>query len=152
MATMLLGGIWHGASWMFVIWGLMHGLFLVLQKAFAPLTKNISMPVSQFFTLFLIALAWTPFRAKSLDDTFNIIKAAFSFNSFAFSSPELVPTSWIFIGFSLLVGAQTWSKNMSFEQAWNCIPFYLRCAALAFVWFLLLLDTGPTRAFIYYQF
>lgn len=76
MAVMFLGGLWHGASWNFVIWGVLHGAYLAIHKLFAdkfPLqSKNflksrtdkiIAILITQFF----VFLAWIPFRVKDFD-------------------------------------------------------------------------------------
>lgn len=68
MLTMLLGGLWHGAGWQFVVWGGIHGLMLVLthswrQWAMPALPRGIALGL----TVFSVMLAWIPFRASSLD-------------------------------------------------------------------------------------
>jgi len=73
MITMLLGGLWHGASWTFVVWGGLHGLLLVVQRPFtrrqADVTDSISaLDVLRIVVLFhLVCLLWVFFRADSFD-------------------------------------------------------------------------------------
>lgn len=79
MLTMLLGGLWHGASWTFVVWGGLHGLYLSLHKYWLDLKGNsikstassamnaIVFPLKVIFTFHLVALTWIFFRAKSFD-------------------------------------------------------------------------------------
>lgn len=71
MLTMGLGGLWHGAHVNFILWGALHGLFLIAQHAIAPLThfkfpKMMLIPV--IFSL--TTLTWVPFRAQAIDDVF----------------------------------------------------------------------------------
>ena len=62
MATMLLCGLWHGAAWRFVIWGGMHGLYLVAHRH-CPF--NLPRVLAQSLTLLAVIVAWVPFRATS---------------------------------------------------------------------------------------
>ena len=81
MGTMLLGGLWHGASWNFVLWGFMHGLLLIIHRAFKdtkPIVKifekipRISSFLSWISTQYFIFMAWLVFR---LEDTSLLILA-----------------------------------------------------------------------------
>ena len=77
MTVMIIGGIWHGASWNFVIWGGLHGIYLVIQKSiskrFPGLKKNQFLKtrfgkiLSIIFMQFFIFLAWIPFRVRDTD-------------------------------------------------------------------------------------
>jgi D-alanyl-lipoteichoic acid acyltransferase DltB (MBOAT superfamily) len=78
-ATMLLGGLWHGAAWTFVIWGALHGLYLVVERlsttrprdssAMGPLERLIRTAI----TLHLVCFAWIFFRAESFEQAFGIV-------------------------------------------------------------------------------
>jgi D-alanyl-lipoteichoic acid acyltransferase DltB (MBOAT superfamily) len=77
--TMLLGGLWHGASWNFVIWGGLHGLYLSLERI---ITKHLPWWNSEFFamrvlrvviTFNLVCLAWVFFRARDLERATTIL-------------------------------------------------------------------------------
>lgn len=65
MATMLLGGLWHGASWNFVLWGGLHGAGLAFQKWCATRFPRVSLPapLAHALTLLFVILLWVPFRA-----------------------------------------------------------------------------------------
>ena len=81
MLTMLLGGLWHGASWNFVLWGGLHGAGLCVHKLYQNgLGKRIELPsiVSWVMTLGFVALCWIPFRATGLADTALFIRGMFS--------------------------------------------------------------------------
>jgi alginate O-acetyltransferase complex protein AlgI len=82
--TMLLGGLWHGASWNFVIWGGLHGSYLTIHKILGGSNKTYPFSFNSFklgfksffnilFTYILVLLTWLPFRSKSLEDTMNFI-------------------------------------------------------------------------------
>ncbi|RPJ71174.1 MAG: MBOAT family protein [Acidobacteria bacterium] len=80
LVTMLLGGLWHGAAWMFVAWGALHGVFLVSSYASKGWRKRAARTVGLtgrarlhhalqvFVTFNLVALAWIPFRATSFEN------------------------------------------------------------------------------------
>jgi D-alanyl-lipoteichoic acid acyltransferase DltB (MBOAT superfamily) len=66
MITMVLGGLWHGAAWGFVLWGFIHGSALVIENVFRG---RVSPPawLKWFLTFHLVVLAWIPFRAPDLN-------------------------------------------------------------------------------------
>jgi alginate O-acetyltransferase complex protein AlgI len=63
--TMLLGGLWHGASWTFVAWGAYHGLLLALEKYFQATLAKIPRLMTQIVTFLLVTVGWVPFRSES---------------------------------------------------------------------------------------
>jgi len=84
-AVMLLGGLWHGANWTFVLWGGIHGLLLMLNQAWSRLTMSRppslwilrSSRVSTLATFLAVTLAWIPFRAESLVQARDMAAALF---------------------------------------------------------------------------
>ncbi|WP_420599249.1 MBOAT family O-acyltransferase [Neptuniibacter sp.] len=81
--TFLLGGIWHGAGFTFILWGALHGAYLVINKLYQ---KYINLPlgiVAIFITFMAVHLAWIPFRAEGLADTLTVFKAI--------STPTMLP-------------------------------------------------------------
>ncbi|WP_229731276.1 MBOAT family O-acyltransferase [Hyunsoonleella pacifica] len=68
LITMLLGGLWHGSSWNFVIWGAIHGLLLSLEKRFNLIPKKYTL-LKNLFIFSLVSLVWIFFRALSFDDS-----------------------------------------------------------------------------------
>jgi alginate O-acetyltransferase complex protein AlgI len=74
--TFLVSGIWHGANWTFIVWGMLHGLFQVIEKAL-HLQKSESTGLIKgfriFITFLLVNLAWMFFRMPTLSDAFGII-------------------------------------------------------------------------------
>jgi alginate O-acetyltransferase complex protein AlgI len=65
---MLLGGLWHGAAWTFVVWGAVHGALLVAERAHgkAALWRRLPRQARVAVTFLLVTLAWVPFRAPDL--------------------------------------------------------------------------------------
>jgi alginate O-acetyltransferase complex protein AlgI len=83
MTTMLLAGLWHGAAWNFVLWGGLHGSFLVAHKQyrrwFGPLPAYVAQPL----TLFVVVLAWVPFRASSTAGAWAVLSGMAGCNGIA---------------------------------------------------------------------
>jgi D-alanyl-lipoteichoic acid acyltransferase DltB (MBOAT superfamily) len=83
IATMLLAGLWHGAAWNFVIWGGLHGLFLVIHTQYRRLLPPMPGGLAHALTLLAVILAWVPFRAASLSSTLVILRGMAGFNGIA---------------------------------------------------------------------
>jgi alginate O-acetyltransferase complex protein AlgI len=86
MLTMLLGGLWHGAAWNFVIWGGIHGVGLMInhfwRNAAQPRNWTIPIPLAWAITFAFVVLAWIPFRAASLEATISLWKGMIGINGF----------------------------------------------------------------------
>lgn len=83
IATMLLGGLWHGASWTFVLWGALHGLYLVINHGWRRLTSTEKESsgwraiAGVGVTFFVVVVAWVPFRAPDFSATVRMWKGMF---------------------------------------------------------------------------
>jgi len=74
--TMLLGGLWHGANWTFLIWGAWHGLVLALEKALGLDTSGLRFsPLRWLFCLLLVMLGWVVFRAENVTQALILYRA-----------------------------------------------------------------------------
>lgn len=92
MTTMLLGGLWHGAAWTFVIWGGLHGAYLTVNHLFNSVIKGSgleaavgSLPGRVFgwaVTFFAVCVAWIYFRAESLEAANNVLAGFLGMNGF----------------------------------------------------------------------
>ncbi len=90
MITMLLAGLWHGAGWTFVIWGGLHGIYIIINHAWKTLTshyqfsaKNFSFltrNISWLITFISVVIGWVFFRANNLMSALYMLKAMFGFN------------------------------------------------------------------------
>jgi alginate O-acetyltransferase complex protein AlgI len=85
LIVFLLSGIWHGANWTFLVWGVLHGLYLVveneLNSRFPSIQKNnglVATLCKRVFVFILVSLAWVFFRAQHVSEAFYIIKNLFS--------------------------------------------------------------------------
>ena len=74
----VLCGIWHGASWVFLIWGIYHGFFLVIERlGLGKILKTLPIPINNIYTLVIVVIGWVFFRAESLTQATSIIKKMF---------------------------------------------------------------------------
>ncbi len=73
MTTFIIGGLWHGAGWTFVFWGFLHGMALVINKAWSGLGFKLWTWLSWIITFNFINIAWVFFRAKTWDDATKVI-------------------------------------------------------------------------------
>ncbi|MCU0429551.1 MAG: MBOAT family protein [Cytophagaceae bacterium] len=76
----LLSGLWHGASWNFIAWGLFHGTFLVLERAFLhTLYQKLGAFIRVFLTFFIISIGWVIFRSEDMVQAIGYIERLFAF-------------------------------------------------------------------------
>jgi alginate O-acetyltransferase complex protein AlgI len=94
-----LCGLWHGAAWTFVVWGLLHGLFLVLERlGLGRILAALPRPVGWCYTLLMVMIGWLFFRADSLSSALSMLQAmaglgagqATPFAASWYLTPELV--------------------------------------------------------------
>ena len=72
----LLCGLWHGASWNFVVWGVYHGCFLVLERiGFGAILEKSPRPVRHLYALAVVAVGWVFFRAETMGQAFDFLSA-----------------------------------------------------------------------------
>ena len=161
--TMVLGGLWHGASWLFVIWGAWHGVLLIVHKVYRrifPVAKDdrpgiICHVFHVLLTFHVVAAGWIFFRSPSLDVAGQIFTQIFT--NFR---PEAIPTfvsgyTVIFValivGYLLHFAPHRWSQWLQRELSWS--PLVVKAAILALVlFFVLQVRSSELVPFIYSQF
>ncbi|MDP7062557.1 MAG: MBOAT family O-acyltransferase [Planctomycetota bacterium] len=153
--TMLLGGLWHGASWNFVIWGGLHGLALALQRSWergfgVRLPDNLLRRlISSAFTLWFVCLCWILFRATDFSTAWEILRAFTVFHS---DGEQSLSTSW-WIYFVLLYVAHRLASHLQQGKAIEKVPtpvFAFGLGVLAALSFAFMRVDHPP--FIYFQF
>ena len=93
----LLTGIWHGAAWQFIVWGLYHGLFMFIERlGFGKLLKRIPKAIGHIYALVVVIVGWVFFRADNISIAINYIRNmfAFKFENFAVESVVLKLNTW----------------------------------------------------------
>jgi alginate O-acetyltransferase complex protein AlgI len=170
IGVFFLTGLWHGANWTFIIWGLFHGFFLLAERLFLDkLLERTWKPLANLYTLLVVMFAWVLFRNPYLGTTLNYWKAMFDFNLtkdqitlflgfmntelyFAFGIAVLGSFGFFnFIGDHLtkaLVRDGSDSKVLALSYHVLSTLFY----AIIFILSALYLISGTYNPFIYYQF
>lgn len=159
MLTMLLGGLWHGASWNFLIWGLYHGVLLVLYRLwtdFKPAHINHSPHwtaalVSGVAMFHLTCVGWLFFRATSLGQILNFLTQMFTNFEFGHDAAAMVFPVVFFPG--ILWALELWLRNSDdprLRPGWNWGLGPLTISTLIFS--IIFLGAGAGRQFIYFQF
>ena len=100
MIVYLVSGIWHGANWTFIFWGICHGLFCVITRHFNDRFKALHPALNWIITFSFVSLTWVFFRADSMSDAFLMVQKLFSAD-FGSINPELVSSimtaEWTFL-------------------------------------------------------
>ncbi len=155
MLTMLIGGLWHGASWTFVVWGGLHGLYLVGERIAkraageAPVWKTTPARVFlALLTFVLVCIAWVFFRATSFAQAFRIVGAMFG----AGAGAVHLEYAAVLVPIGLLLAIHWSLRDTTLETAVERTAWPLRVIALSAMILCLVLFPGIDRAFIYFQF
>ena len=152
----LICGLWHGASWTFVVWGAFHGTFLVLERT--PLGRALAAlprPVQHLYTLLVVLIGWVFFRAENLPAAFIFLKAMAGAGSGTGPAVAEIVDSFtaLLIGVSLIgasgVPAQVGSWALT-RPALNVA--FAAATALTFLVAQALLLNGSYNPFIYFRF
>ena len=163
MITMLLGGLWHGAAWNFVFWGLLHGIYLSGHRLVARDNKPASMSLGPsphwagdilkiFFTFHLVALTWVCFRSPDLTSALIYLRGLWEFHEFSGLSGAVIFAG--FLMFSLDV-AQTWSGSHTWlADGWGIRPVRYAVGQLLLISVLAaaIAHVQIVTPFIYFQF
>jgi alginate O-acetyltransferase complex protein AlgI len=83
LITMLLGGLWHGAAWRFMLWGGLHGVYLVIDHQWRKLGWRLPRALAHALTLFAVLMAWVPFRAEGMVASLSMYRGLFGLNGIA---------------------------------------------------------------------
>ena len=157
----LLSGLWHGASWNFIIWGGYHGFFLVSERLFLNrFYSKIGRIPSTVITFFVAILGWVVFRAETLPEAMNFYTALFSFGE-GFYIPTVSQEFKITMAIALIfsfVAMVPWAEkiqNTLFTQAKSSLLLVAVKTILAIVllvFSLSMITASGFNPFIYFRF
>lgn len=163
LITMLLGGLWHGASLNFIIWGGMHGLALVFHKLILTIRgkskseepKGIFRIGGIILTFHFVCLTWVFFRNSSIENSINMLSQIFTdFRPQVFL--QLIEAYWqvfllIIIGYLLHFTPR--STENAFKNSITIAPFIVKAALLVGLIFIVIqIKSSDIQPFIYFQF
>jgi D-alanyl-lipoteichoic acid acyltransferase DltB (MBOAT superfamily) len=147
MITMLLGGLWHGANWTFVVWGGLHGLFLAVERAIGGRVAP-----GRIVTFHLVCGTWIFFRAPSLDGA-RAIFAGLARGQLWVTPAHVAPMLAVIALIALYWMAVPLGRRLLSLQLADSWPHQLGWVAAVSLFVLTLMALGASsRAFIYFQF
>jgi D-alanyl-lipoteichoic acid acyltransferase DltB (MBOAT superfamily) len=157
--VMFLGGLWHGAAWTFVVWGLLHGFYLVIEHVLRAFLGNKTWTDSLAMKILLglityaaVCLAWVFFRANDFATATRMLRGMFG--GHAHGDAILATREMLQIGIvTFFMILSHWSlREISLEQAVERLPRWLVTAVWAVMVCAIILTQGSSNAFIYFQF
>jgi len=149
-ATMAIGGLWHGAGFTFILWGLMHGIYLIINNIWLKQKFRLNVKVAIVVTFFCVFISWVPFRAINMDQTFLIWQGLF-FN-YSFHAPVLYPSLKIPL-LTILIGSVVVFLGINSNSFPLKIYKKRRYAIVLSVMLLLsIVSMSGIQEFIYFQF
>jgi len=157
MGTMLLGGLWHGASWTFVVWGGLHGLYLSIERFLRSRYARYAPGPAMLFafgvlTYLLINITWVFFRAKDFSKAWSVLRGMAGAN--AGTTPILDTFSLLSVALIVtgIVGTHWLMRRRTLESVLAARSPALIAAAWGFMAFCVVIAQGKGNAFIYFQF
>ena len=159
LIVFLLTGIWHGANYTFIVWGVAYGVFLLLEKLFLGklLEKNKFKPLNVLYTLFIVVLLWVFFQAENLSSAWQTITVMFSFRSGTYPMFQAISLQqWLVMALGILFCGP---MQLLFTPLWKKIKDktatiwvdYIFQFCLYFICINLLINSS-FNPFIYFQF
>lgn len=155
-----LTGLWHGASWNFVIWGIMFGVLLILEKAFLlKWLEKIPQIFSRLYVLIIVLISWIIFDAASMGEITSRLGIMFGFSNVPFINSEAIYYIKSYLGIFVmgLIGATPVVKllvekikNTKFEKVLNILEPVTHVALLILVTAYLV--DGSFNPFLYFRF
>jgi D-alanyl-lipoteichoic acid acyltransferase DltB (MBOAT superfamily) len=162
LITMLLGGLWHGAGWNFIIWGFLHGIYLTIHKIIL-LDKSIIFKINSFFnkpitiikiitTNILVLITWLFFRVNNINDITLFFQKLIHWQPSEFT-PRIIVILLTYFSATLLLDSLEYNSNshlyiLSIKR--TAIQWGIMCGIL-FICLVFMFQTKP-NPFIYFQF
>ncbi|MDD4817420.1 MAG: MBOAT family protein [Victivallaceae bacterium] len=154
--VMLLGGLWHGASWNFLIWGGIHGGYLAFERAQGKesIYRKFPKPLQIAITFFIVLIAWVFFRADTLPDAWRYLGSMFGWTAVTGSGSVmrgLVYNPYYLMNF-ILAAVVVWALPQSWDFTKKLSWSKLVWCVLVFLIALAALTTQSYNPFIYFIF
>lgn len=153
--TMLLSGIWHGANYTFIIWALLHSLFLIAERHFKWNVKLSKLRFIAICMVFLqVTIAWVFFRASSLAQAGTIVKTLFAFKPSDLSFFNTYSNELLFLYLALIIEVFIYfrKENRTFLSAYRKHQPAIDIALVSFSILMIIFFRGEGQQFIYFQF
>ena len=155
-----LTGLWHGANWTFIVWGLMYFVLLVIEKLTGFYQKDktiISKILLSIYTLFFVIMGWVVFRAESMTDAINYIQTMFGFGASSFVDPLFLQclqqlSVWLVIGILLSTPIVPYLKKKLPQNNMVLDILYIVFMVVIFVIATSSIVSSSYNPFIYFNF
>jgi alginate O-acetyltransferase complex protein AlgI len=154
--TMLIGGLWHGAAWTFVVWGGLHGLYLIIERLLRPVLVKLA-PYSPMrflgyaVTLLCVMVAWIFFRAANFESAWSIIEQLGAVSSLSWAA--IAPAAKLCVcTFAALIVCHHLQRRYDLLARLQSAPKAVLIVLISTLIHLIVLSPGNSRAFIYFQF
>jgi alginate O-acetyltransferase complex protein AlgI len=147
MITMLLGGLWHGASWQFVAWGAYHGVLLCAYRGFGRYWDPLPQWLQRLGTFILVVVGWTFFRAVRWGDALALLE-----RMFVPTEGRLITGAFALVTMLLLAGAIAHLAPNTFSLSHRWRPAAAVGLAGLLILALLRMQGGAASPFLYFQF
>jgi D-alanyl-lipoteichoic acid acyltransferase DltB (MBOAT superfamily) len=146
----LIGGLWHGAAWTFVVWGAMHGVATVVHRMWLRTGIKMSKFLAWFLTFNFVNVTWVFFRAKSFDDALKVLGGMMNFGYFY--TPGSLVLQWTSVAWIVVFLAVVfWAKNSNqLTEAFR--PSVISLVAIIVCFFLSFWSLNNFSEFIYFNF
>jgi len=157
-------GLWHGASWNFIFWGLLHGAFLIIERiGFNKILLKLWSPLAHIYTLLVVVIAWVFFRIEDIDTAFLYVFKMFGYQNIISNEFSLTYFTNSFNLLMIIIGIITSTKVLHFipnyfnKNANSIIKFGYQFIQIILLLALLTsciseLASGTYNPFIYYRF
>ncbi len=171
LVVFLISGFWHGASWTFVLWGVMHGIFNVITRVFRKFFEKIHPALNWLITFTFVNVTWVFFRADTFAQALTILRKAVSFEFTGFDTtfisemesaelveimdilsirstyPQIILMGWFVVAFILVLG----SKN-AYEKMKTFKPTVVTLVVTLFLLVWSVFSLEGISEFLYFNF
>lgn len=147
--TFLIGGLWHGAGWTFMIWGALHGVGQAIHRLWAKLGRPLPIWAAWFITFIFINITWVFFRSTSWGQALRILKGMSGLNGAGLHSPLTLLIPIIMIAIFLPIVLFTPNSTQRREQM---NPDWKTAFTMAVMFVLSLLYLNRISEFLYFNF
>lgn len=156
MTTMILGGLWHGAAWTFIIWGFLHGAALIVAHSFQSFSRKKFTRIPKWLailvTFHFVSFAWIFFRAPSLDTALVVAMGPFV-TPLPVLSDYLRAYMYELVLIVVFFATHRYDKHARIRLAVRKYQPFVIILAITFCWFLVItLSQGSSGKFIYFDF
>lgn len=131
MVTMMLGGLWHGASWTFLVWGALHGIYLVVHQLWQKISIwQFPRPIGITLTFIAVMVAWVFFRAENFSAAMQVLEGMTGKHGIALQNPN----GWLAEAmrfFDLDIQSVGASRNLRLNEKWYILWLALGVALAA---------------------